>query len=176
MVFARKQGYTLIELATALSIAVVLLTMAVVGFGGLIRQHRLTTAVNDLFSAINLARSEAVQRGARVDLVPAGDGSDWAAGWTVFIDDNGNHRPDTGEKIVMSHGPVRGMTIQSRFTDAAVPYLAYNASGRSRTHANSQTPQFGTMLFTLDDQARKIKINFLGRPRTCNPGTDGSSC
>lgn len=132
----------------------------------------MTVASNDFFAAINLARAEAIHRGNRVDLVPA-DGKDWASGWMVFLDMNGNQRVDGGEHVVFSHGAVAGgMTIKSVLTDSKIPYLAYNGSGRTRTNASSQTPQLGTISFLLDGKSRRIKLNFLGRARLCNPESD----
>jgi len=170
-------GYTMVELMTVLSIASILLAIGVPSFGALIRNQKMTTTANDFFTAINLARSEAIQRGTRVDLVPAGDGTDWTRGWVVLIDRNGNQKADAGEQIISFHGPApKGMAIKAAFTDSKAQYLAYNGSGRTRTNANSQAPQLGSWLFTLDNQARRIVINFLGRPRVCNPNVDTATC
>jgi type IV fimbrial biogenesis protein FimT len=164
-----------VEFAVALTVAVILLSIGVPSFRAMIQKQRIATASNEFFIAINLARSEAVMRGSRVDLVPV-DGVDWAKGWVVFIDRNNNQKPDPGEKLIYSRGPVsQGMTIKSTFTDSSKPYLAYNGTGRTRINANSQTPQLGTVSFSLDQQVRRIKLNFLGRPRACNPETD-STC
>jgi type IV fimbrial biogenesis protein FimT len=170
-------GYSMVELMIVLAIASVLLAIGVPGFSALIRHQKMTTTVNDFFAAVNLTRSEAIRRGMRVDLVPAGDGTDWAKGWVVLVDRNLNQRADAGEQIIFSHGPApQGMLIKSAFTDSKTHYLAYNGTGRTRTNANSQTPQLGSWIFTLDDQTRRITINFLGRPRACNPGVHTATC
>ena len=173
------KGFSLIELMVTLSIAVILLGLAVPSFRTLIQNQQMTTTVNDFFAAVNLTRSEAIQRGRRVDLVPAdADGSDWTKGWIVFIDDNNNRRPDTGETIIFSHDAVQSeMTVASAFTDGVAPfYIAYSATGRTRTNTNSQQPQLGTLSFTLDANVRRIKINFLGRPRVCDPAKEPATC
>jgi type IV fimbrial biogenesis protein FimT len=172
----RIGGFTLVELMMVLAIAIILMTLAVPSFSTVLQKQRIGTTVNDFFAAINLARSEAIQRGTRVDLVPT-DGVDWGKGWTIFIDKNNNQKPDAGEKIIFTHGPVPdGITIKSALTDSNVQYLAYNGTGRSRTNANSQTPQTGSFSFNLDKQVRRIKINFLGRARTCDPVLEPASC
>src|SRR5690606_17346801 len=130
---------------------------------------------------INLARSEAIKRGARVDLVPAGDGGDWTEGWVVFVDTDDDQRPDAEEQIVYTHGPVHeSIAIIPALTDSSKKspkqYIAYNGTGRTRTNANSQTPQAGSIEFKSDEQTRKITLNFLGRARVCNPGPDGKTC
>jgi type IV fimbrial biogenesis protein FimT len=173
----RTRGFTLIELAVALSIAVILFTIAVPGFVGLIRNMQITAATNEFFAAINLARAEAIQRGIRVDMVPAGEDGDWAKGWAVFVDRNRNLRPDGGDLVLFKHGPVPdGMQITARLTDSTVQYLAYNGAGRTRTHENAYRTQFGTFTFELESKVRKIKLNFVGRPRICNPETDTVTC
>ncbi len=173
----RAGGYSVIELMTVLAIVAILLAVGVPSFNALLQNQRMTTTVNDFFAAVNLTRSEAIQRGTRVDLIPAGDGADWDKGWIVLIDRNHNQKADVGEQIIFSHGPIaRGLTIEAAFTDSKVQYLAYSGNGRTRTNANSQTPQLGSWLFTLDKQARKIVINFLGRPKVCNPNTEKATC
>lgn len=163
------------ELMVVLSIASILLAIGVPSFSALIQNQRLTATSNEFFMSLNLARSEAIRRGARVDVAPA-DGRQWAQGWVVFVDHDNNQKPDSGDQIIFSHGPIsKGITIKSAFTDSSKEYLAYNGSGRTRTNASNQTPQFGTVSFLLGERIRRIKLNFLGRPRACNPSTD-STC
>lgn len=170
-------GFTLIELAVTLSVAAILFTVAVPSFVGLIRNMQITAATNEFFSAINLTRAEAVQRGIRVDMVPAGEKGDWTNGWVVFVDRNRNLRPDGGDVIIFRHGPApNGIRITARLTDSTVQYLAYNGAGRTRTHENGYRTQFGTFTFELESRVRKIKLNFAGRPRICNPETDKDTC
>jgi type IV fimbrial biogenesis protein FimT len=173
----RSQGIFMVELMVVLAIAALLLGIGIPGFIDLIRNQRLTTTVNEFFVAVNLARSEAITRGARVDLVPAGDGTDWARGWVVLIDRNNNQKADDGDQIIYSHGPVPdGIAIKAQFPDPGGQYLAYAANGHTRTSASSQARRMGHWLFTLDNRARKIVINFLGRPRTCDPNVDPTNC
>ena len=170
-------GFSMVELMVALAIAAILATIAVPSFREMLQNQRITTTANDFFAAINLTRSEAIQRGGRADLVPAGDGGDWAKGWIVFVDQNDNQKPDNGEKIIFSHGPVPdGIIIKAAFMDSKAQYLTYNGTGRTRTKADSQRPQAGNFLFTLDKKVRRIRLNFLGRPRVCNPDVEGATC
>lgn len=161
-----------------LAVVSVLLAVGVPGLRSIVQSQKIATTVSDLFAAVHLTRSEAIQRGTRVDLVPA-DGTDWAKGWVVLIDQNGNQRADVGEKVIFFRGPVpAGITIKAAFSDAKTQYLAYSATGRTRTNANSQAPQMGSWSIMLDNEVRKVVINFLGRPRVCNPNkvADAGSC
>lgn len=168
-------GFTAIELLAIVAIVCILLAIGVPSFASLIRRQKLTTAANTLFAAVNLTRSEAIHRGRRVDLVPAGSRGNWQDGWVVFIDDNGNQRPDAGETVIQTFPAVdRDMGIVASFTDSKVQYVAYSGSGRTRTNGSSQTSQSGNWRLELGGQSRKVVINFLGRPRVCNPDKDGS--
>lgn len=175
------KGFTLIEMMVVLAVAAILLGIGVPSFRSLIENQRMTAVTNDFFAAINLARSEAIKRGTRVDLVPAGADGDWSEGWIVFVDADDDQRPDAGEQIIYTHGPVHeSIAIIPGFKDSPKgspkQYIAYNGTGRTRTNANSQIPQAGSIEFKSDEQTRKISLNFLGRARVCNPGADGKGC
>jgi type IV fimbrial biogenesis protein FimT len=86
----RSDGFTLLELLVALSVVSLLVGIAVPGFVDLIRNSRTTTLANDLVASVNIARSEAVQRGRSVTLCSSTDGqtcggnTDWSSGWVVL--------------------------------------------------------------------------------------------
>jgi type IV fimbrial biogenesis protein FimT len=173
----RNRGFSVVELMAIVMIVGILLAIGIPSFQSLIHRQRLTTTANALFMAANLTRSEAIHRGLRVDLVPAGNGTSWNDGWVVFIDRNGNQRPEQGETVIFMHDPVgNDLSITPRFTDSKVQYIAFNGTGRTRTNANSQTSQSGNWLLELGKQSRKVVINFLGRPRVCNPQDDAANC
>ena len=164
-----RGGYTLVELMIALTILAIILGLAVPSFAELIERQKISAITADLVAAIRLTRAEAIRRGQRVDLVPV-DGTDWGSGWMIFIDGNDNRRVDADEVIILVHdAATRGIAINSAMTDRSATYIAYAASGRTRTNANSQTPQLGHLSLSLGAQQRRIIINFLGRVRACNP-------
>lgn len=173
----RAEGFSIVELMVILLIAGILLAIGVPSYQAMIQNHRLITATNALFMAVNLTRSEAIHRGVRVDMVPAGDGAKWTNGWVIFIDEDNDRRPGKNETIIYSHGELhRDVRITPSFTDSKVQYIAYNGTGRTRTNANSQTSQSGNWLLEAGPQSRKVVINFLGRARVCNPNKEASSC
>jgi type IV fimbrial biogenesis protein FimT len=81
----RQNGFTLVELLITLAIVSIVLTVGVPSFNDLIRNNRMTGQVNQVVSALALARSEAVKRGASVDVVSASGGANWKNGWTVEV-------------------------------------------------------------------------------------------
>lgn len=173
------RGVTLIELLIVLVLAGILLGVAVPAFQDILRRQRLRIATNDLLAAIDLTRSQAIARGSRVLMAPIeSPGDDWRRGWAVFVDRNGNRRPDAGEPLIYRHGPLGDdMRLVSRFTSGAAPlYLAYNAAGRACSADNSLAARWGTLSLTQGEDARNIKINMLGRVRVCDPATEPATC
>jgi type IV fimbrial biogenesis protein FimT len=88
----RCHGFTLIELLITVAIVAILAGVAVPSMMSTVKNNRSTALVNELISALNFARSEAVKRGLRVNLCPrnaAGDacGADWSSGWLVQMPD-----------------------------------------------------------------------------------------
>jgi len=67
----------------SLSIMALLASLAAPSFSKTINNNRLTTQVNDFISAMNRARSEAVQRGTTVAVTRVGDA--WSNGWDIVI-------------------------------------------------------------------------------------------
>lgn len=75
----RHLGFTMVELMITLTIAVVLIAIAVPSFRSITLSSRLTTTANDIVGAINTARMEAIKRNATVQLcsnTTASNGSD----------------------------------------------------------------------------------------------------
>lgn len=75
----RPRGFTLVELMVTIAVAAILITIAVPGFQALVQNNRATTLANQLTTAINLARSEAIRRGEIVSVCTV----DWEDGWWV---------------------------------------------------------------------------------------------
>ena len=170
------QGHTLLELLAVLSITALLASAAVPGLQEMLAHQRLRAASQDLFSAIELTRAQAMARGRRVLMMPAGGGLDWRAGWLVFVDRNANLAYDAGDELLFRQGPLPGaMEVQFGFTSGTAPlYIAYNGAGRSCSASNSLAARWGTLSLILGKQARHIKINMLGRVRVCDPQRDAS--
>jgi prepilin-type N-terminal cleavage/methylation domain len=118
-------GFTLVELLVTVAVLAVVLALAVPSFQGVINRNRVTTAANELASALQLARVEAVRRNRAVVLCPSTDGTSCAgADWSrlvIFVDANGDRSPggdddelvrdvvvDTGDLVVQGSSNVAG--------------------------------------------------------------------
>ena len=84
-------GFTLIELLIALTIGGLLLGLAVPSFTNMMRNNRLTTEANNLVTAFNIARSQAIHRRGTITVCPSTNqtsctGDSWDDGWIVLVD------------------------------------------------------------------------------------------
>lgn len=79
----RQRGLTLIELMVTLAVAIALMAVGIPMYSGVVANNRVVTQTNQLVSALNLARSEAVKQGATVSVAPAVGG--WNKGWKVSL-------------------------------------------------------------------------------------------
>src|SRR3569833_4532748 len=93
---ALSRGFTLVELLVTISIATILVTLAVPSFSDFVKNNRMITQPTDFVTAMNVARSEAIRRGTRITLCKSSDGAgcvsgrNWEQGWIVFVDDDGD--------------------------------------------------------------------------------------
>jgi type IV fimbrial biogenesis protein FimT len=157
-------GLTLVELLTSIALLAVLSTLAAPGISRFVSDTRRTAAVNDLFHAMFLARSEAVRRGHMVTVCKsadrqtcAGKGTQWTAGAIVFVNKDGDEpaERDPGEPLISVHeGWPNGSITSTRASYSFRP--------------NAQGVVNGTLVFCDrrgSEHARAIVINHAGRPR-----------
>jgi type IV fimbrial biogenesis protein FimT len=107
-------GFTLMELVITVVVAAIVLTIGVPSFREVINNNRLTSGANELVTALNLARSEAIKRSVRVTVCKSADGvtcstgGGYQQGWIVFADPNGNAAVDAGEPVIRASGSLSG--------------------------------------------------------------------
>jgi len=119
-------GFTLIELMVTISVAAILLSIAIPGFKQLSTRNRITTYTNDFIASINYARSEAVRLGSPVSICKSSDGTScsgsWSDGWIIFKNPAG-HNPasvDSTNQILKKHeGLTSGYTLAGNASVAA---------------------------------------------------------
>jgi len=59
---SRRAGFTLIELMVTLSVAAILMAIAIPNIRNFLSNNRLSSGVNDLLHSIQVARTEAIKR------------------------------------------------------------------------------------------------------------------
>ncbi len=169
-------GASLTELLAVVSVTALLVGQAIPACRDMLDRARVTTAATNFRISLAAARSAAIRRGQRVDLLPATPAG-WHTGWRVIVDRNNNQRADDGEEVLRD-GPALppDMEVLARLTDGSSAYLAFDPSGRPRSASSATVPQFGSLIFRCGMQRRKLVIGFLGRVRLCDPDHDRSAC
>ena len=117
---SKQHGFTLIELMMTIAIATILLTLGLPSIGSMVSSSESRSARQDLWTALNVARSGAVTANRRHVICPSTDqtscsgGLRWDNGWIVFIDNNENGRRDGSEAVISVGNPARqGVVIAS---------------------------------------------------------------
>ncbi len=161
-------GFSLVELLAVMAIAGMVAALGAAGFRPLLDRLRLVAVCGEFRAALAQARNEAIRRGKRVDLEPV-SAAGWSAGWRIVA--------DGGYSIVhTSSEPPAALRVTASLSDGARSYLAFTPGGRPRTDKSASVPQFGSLIFRLGDERRKIIISFLGRVRQCDPDRDKATC
>ncbi|MGJ3700374.1 GspH/FimT family pseudopilin [Variovorax sp. AFSI2.2] len=162
-----RSGFTLVELMVVIAIAAILGSLGVPAFRDLLLNQRLAAASSGFVAALNLARTEAIQRSQRVHVV-ALTANDWSSGWAVRAG------TDAAPQIVRNFEKLpAGVGIDAGLGDGFVQGLDYDSNGFSRRAGGSG---FGAGCLTLKAESGRrasIVVSASGRARVCNPDLKG---
>jgi type IV fimbrial biogenesis protein FimT len=174
-------GFTLLELMLTITVAAVIMGLAIPNMRQFMWNNRITAAANDMVVAITAARSEAIKN--RVQSViclssnptaatPTCDGNG-TQGWVVFVDTDGDRAFDAGEQITLRHSALPG-TLSVRVNPANARLVAFAPSGFKTTA--SPPPQLTSLVVcdhrgnvplydSTQSTARAIVVETTGRAR-----------
>lgn len=185
-----QSGLTLIELMVAVSLLVILATLAVPSFQRQIAAANVTNASNELLAAASRARTEAIRIGQRVTVCKSSDGnqcdttsSGWQVGWITFVDPvrsaTGSASVDTGETITYKVSALTGVSILGNGDMSN--YFSYAADGQAKTMSGAflaGTIRICSPSSALDDdhRARDLCISKSGRAVLTTPTGIAASC
>lgn len=141
-----QRGFSLIELVVVISIAAILMSMAIPSFRILMANTKIRASSSDLQTALLLARSEAVKRSANVRV--SRTSSDWNAGWQVL---------DAGGNVLGAFSGDEQVDIT-----CASATLTFQASGR----LTGAAPSFDVEHVDGIGTARCVSVELSGRPYT----------
>jgi len=154
----KPAGFTLVELMVTLAVLAIMLSIAAPSFLGMMDDSRATTATNDLVSALQLARSEAIKQRQTITVCRRNtSGSDcdagtaWGAGWLVR----------SPQRVLQVWG------ASNASLTATVATITFNAGGRAST-AVTYTVKAGS-----GDKAscREVTVSATGRVTSKKPET-----
>lgn len=149
-------GFTLPELAIALAIGGLMLSMGVPAMQQFLQNNRLDSIASDFISAVNLARIEAQKRQQTVSICASSNATDPAAtcsqgdfnGWIVFEDSNASCVRDAAEPVLRAaQRPDGSVNVKSNGH-----CLAVAPSGFLQPAANISLPAFIVTPFTQATQ------------------------
>lgn len=147
-------GMTLIELTLVVVVLALGMSVAAPGFKKIMGRNQTTTQINELVTAINLARSEAAKISGVIS-VQATDPSDsqnkFGKGWCVVA---GNPGHCDGTLIRSFPAPVGVNRINSE--SASLPFNAFGETNDGATR---------TFLFCAPEKQRLITITPVGRAK-----------
>ncbi|MBT8084264.1 MAG: hypothetical protein HKN35_02890 [Woeseia sp.] len=169
----RESGYTLFELLMTVALAALLLFVGVPSLGKIAADNELRAQIDPLFHAIHLARKESIMRREVITLCPSVDGelcsngTDWSAGWQMFVNRDRDHpaQRDDGEIVLRRHAGndrVRIVANRRSFTLRATQRRATN----------------GTFIFCDRGgriSSRALIVSYTGRPRVARQTRDGET-
>jgi type IV fimbrial biogenesis protein FimT len=159
-------GLTLPEVVTTVCISGILVSVAIPSFMKVITNSRTTSIVNQLVTALNYSRSEAIKRGVQVTIKHKGaTPRAWENGWDIFTDNNSNGTIDMSDELLKTYEALpEGYTLRTGSNYAS--WVAYAATGITRGASG-----FANDTFSLCDssrlkaQSRALKVK-MGRVRT----------
>ena len=156
------RGFTLIELLVTLAVAAILITVAVPNYQMFVMNNRMATQANDLITALNMARSEAVKRAANVTVCAGtncpGTANAWPQGWIVA---------DAAGTTIRVQQALGGASTLTGGTDVATT-ITFTSNGRT-TIPTTATAASTTLTLCPPSpaivQGRAIQIERTGRTR-----------
>lgn len=174
----KQHGFTLIELMITLAIAAIVMSIGIPSFREVIRNNRIMTQTNELVTALNLARIEAVKRGIPVTICKASypgnatapptacsTSASWNDGWIIYADpgaNNGTITTSEGDEILrVKEAMATGFKLGIGGTFAN--WVAYLPTGSSRGSGGLANDKFSLCLDGNASTGREINVNTAGR-------------
>jgi len=124
-----NRGFTLIEMVITLAVAMILIAIAVPSFTSLIASNRLTTAVNEMVDASNVARMEAIKRNTSTQLCSDSATINTTDAWgTLCGTSTGAIVAMNGTTAILVRAAPAGLTMPIQLS-GDLQALRYNAQG-----------------------------------------------
>lgn len=170
-------GFTLIELLVAVTIIGILLALAAPSFTKMLERNRLRGAAEQVFTDLQLARTEAIKRNAEVWVTfsDASPTTNWCYGMRVAATCTCTITDATDPAACQVDGVlrvVRGSDYKDVVLDPGFATVATRAvfsprQGAAETSAGA--PHNGTVAISLKGDSANVVVARLGRISACTP-------
>ncbi len=151
-------GFTLIELMIVVAIIGIGSSIGMPSLMSAINEQKLTAQANDMIASLNFARSTSVKRRQVITIRNVGT---WAAGWNIFVDEDGNGAINGADAILKTYPALTEGSVAitgNNFTN----FISYSPNGRANNLGNFEfCPPSSDV-----DSSRKVFIAGSGRMRT----------
>lgn len=149
------KGLTLIEILITILLMFIVSSMTV-NLDSLVQSFRMDFYNQRIFSSMVVARSEAIKRGVNVSLCRSqnglscdSSGSNWKAGWLIFVNPNNNNSVDPGEIVIRVYGEIDSAVTISLNTGNTVTFTSRGSPTVVRTMRACPTGGLGTPVKTV---------------------------
>lgn len=174
MKLSHQRGFTILELIIAIALLAILLGTALPSFLTSLQNNRMAANSNNLLTAMQLARSEALKRKRPVSVcasdTSAGTptcGNDWSQGWMVLVDASAvgsasaSYSNFDNDVLRLWQGLTGGATIGG---GDAPDFVRYLPNGQIDLDEDDSPPEFELRIPDCrGNNARDLSISRTGR-------------
>lgn len=125
-----NRGFQLLEMLIVISIISLVVSMSAPHITNLYQEYLAYQVAHRLRDSMNSARLEALQRRVDVVVCPLQYNTchtNWQAGWSLFVDSDGNKQPDINEPITKQY--LGNSVIRLAFRNRIYRYIAFAPTG-----------------------------------------------
>lgn len=174
---ANIRGFTLIELMVTVSLAAVLMVLAVPSMQEMLATQRVRGAASELLITAQETRSAALKFNRRAVARPVDASAGWKGGWNIYIDNNANATFESGtDTLVISHDALTGDAVVAKLSGGnSNDFFAYQGTGFLDPSISGSANATWEISSPGTSRRRCLVIERSGRARIHEPPS-GSTC